>query len=100
MTQWRIRLAIPEAGTGRDVVTSALGQLPVAGLQVLADGGLSESAADMVVELADDSALDDLLRALHEISPQVSISRVGGRGTGGSEQRIKVRRLAPGTVPG
>ena len=54
----------------------------------------------MIVELAEDSALDDLLRTLHEISPQVFISRVGPSETSGSGRPIKVRRLAPGTVPG
>lgn len=108
MTQWRIRVVIPDADNGRTVLTTALARLPVTGLRFAGDSDAAESvpgliepaAGDMIVDLAEDSALDDLLRTLHEISPQVFISRAGATGTGGNERPIKVRRLAPGTVPG
>jgi len=84
---------LPEADAGRAVLISALAQLPVTGL-------LESAAGDMIVELAEDGALDDLLRALHAISPQVFISRVGAPEARADGRQIKVRRLAPGTVPG
>ncbi|HEX9063879.1 MAG TPA: hypothetical protein VF843_02160 [Streptosporangiaceae bacterium] len=108
MTQWRIRVVLPDADDGRGVLTSALAELPVTGLRFTADGDGTAPAGnqiagppgDMIVELAEDSALDDLLRTLHEISPQVFISRVGDHGPVDGGRPIKVRRLAPGTVPG
>ncbi len=100
MTQWRIRVLLPEAEGRRHVLTSALADLPVTGLRFTGDDDPSEAASDMIVELDEDSALDDLLRTLHEISPQVFISRAGVAGVDAGGQQIKVRRLAPGTVPG
>ena len=108
MTQWRIRVVMPEADDRRTVLASALAQLPVTGLRLAGDGeggepageGVAEPAGDMIVDLAEDGALDDLLRTLHEISPQVFISRVTPPENGGSGRPIKVRRLAPGTVNG
>lgn len=93
MTQWRIRVVLPEADGGRNVLASALAQLPVTGLR-FAD---EEPSGDMIIELAEDSALDDLLRTLHGISPQVFISRAGDEQ---GARPIKVRRLAPGPVRG
>jgi hypothetical protein len=90
MSQWRVRVVLPEADGGQSLLVSALAQVPVAGLRFAGE----EASGDMIIELAEDSALDDLLRILHEMSPQVFISRADG-----SERQIKVRRLAPGPAP-
>ena len=54
---------------------------------------LAETSGDVIVELGEDEALDDLLRTLHEVSPHVFISRVGS-GEGEPGQPIRVRRLS------
>ena len=101
MTQWRIRLLAPDADGGRQALCKALAQAPVTGVRPDPPGvQVEEPTRDVIIELAEEEALGDLLRALHEISPQVFISRVGppDRAT---DHPIKVRKLAPtGAVRG
>jgi hypothetical protein len=96
MTQWRIRVSVPEAAAGQHALRSALAQ--VAGIaQVPAvrldppGVDVAELTGDVIVELGTDEALGDLLRTLHEISPQVFISRVSAPEPG---QAIRVRKLS------
>ncbi len=77
MALWRIRVTVPEAPSGRHVLTSALAQVPVTHLRLDPPGvDAAELTGDVIVELAEDEALAELLHTLHEISPQVFISRV------------------------
>src|SRR5215469_5814907 len=100
MTQWRIRLLAPDADGGRQALCKALAQAPVTGVRLDPPCVQVEEPRDVIIELAEEEALGELLRALHEISPQVFISRVGppDRAT---DHPIKVRKLAPtGAVRG
>lgn len=101
MTQWRIRLIVPEAAAGRRALRAALAQASVTGVRLDPPGlDVTELTGDVIIELAEDGALGDLLRALHEISPQVFISRVSAPAPG-LGQPIRVRKLAPvGAIPG
>lgn len=76
MSLWRIRIAIPDDPASRDALTSALAGQPVSGVRVL-PGRATASAAisELVVELPRDDGLATVLSALHEISPQVFVSR-------------------------
>lgn len=99
MAQWRIRVIVPEASSGQEVLTTALAQVPVTDMRLdPQDGDASGQTGDVIVELGSDAALADLLRTLHEISPQVFISRVPSPETADG-QPIRVRRLAPGSIP-
>jgi hypothetical protein len=76
MTLWRIRVAVPDDAGSRGALTSALAGQPMSGLRVLP--GTSETSAatsEIVVELPHDDRLATVLSALHEISPQVFVSR-------------------------
>ncbi len=103
MAQWRIRVTVPEAPSGRHELRSALAQVPVVPVTALRldppGVDAAELTGDVVVELAEDDALAELLHALHELSPQVFISRVAAPEAAAGQQ-IRVRRLAPGTIPG
>src|SRR5258708_24832300 len=125
MTQWRIRLMVPEADVGRRALRIALAQAPVTGVRLATSGAevadltgaevadltgaevadltgaeVAELTGDVIIELGEDEALGDLLRALHDISPQVFISRVTSP-EADPDQPIKVRKLAPiGAVRG
>lgn len=85
---------VPEADGGRRALRSALARAPVPGVRLDPSGvEIAELTGDVIVELVEEEALGDLLRALHEISPQVFISRVGPREVL-SRQPIKIRKLA------
>jgi hypothetical protein len=95
MTQWRIRLIVPEAAAGRRALRTALAQGSVTGVRLDPPGvDVTEMTGDVIIELAEDGALGDLLRALHEISPQVFISRVSAPEPG-ADQPIMARKLTP-----
>jgi hypothetical protein len=94
MTRWRIRLVVPEADGGKRALRSALAQAPVTGVRLDPPGvEVAELTGDVIIELGEEEALGDLLRALHEISPQVFISRVHSPEADPSQQ-IKVSKLA------
>lgn len=93
MTQWRIRLMMPDADGGKRALRRALAQAPVTGVRLDPPGvEVAELTGDVIVELGEEEALGDLLRALHEISPQVFISRVGSP-EADAGQPIKVTKL-------
>jgi hypothetical protein len=76
MTLWRIRVAVSDDPASRGALTNALAGQPVSGVRVL-PGRASASAttSEIVVELPQDDGLATVLSALHEISPQVFVSR-------------------------
>jgi len=95
MAQWRIRVVVPEGPGGHQALTAALARLPASGLRVGPSGSdAAELTGDVVVELHEDDSLADLLRTLHEISPQVFISRVGSaEPASAAGPKVRVRRL-------
>ena len=94
MTQWRIRVFVPEAPAGRRALRRALAQAPGTVVHVDPPGvDLADTPGDVIVEVGEDEALEDLLRTLHEVSPHVFISRVNTPEPD-SEQPIRIRRLS------
>jgi hypothetical protein len=94
MTQWRIRVVVPEASAGRRALRRALAQAPGTVVHLDPPGvDVAESSGDVIVELGEDEALEDLLRTLHEVSPHVFISRVGTPAPE-TDQPIRIRRLS------
>jgi hypothetical protein len=75
MTLWRIRVAVPDDPGGHGALTSALAGQQVSGLRVLPGRPANSTASEIVVELPQDDGLATVLSALHEISPQVFVSR-------------------------
>jgi len=73
---WRIRVAVPDDPGSRGALTSALAGQPLCGVRVVP--GTAETSAttsEIVVDLPQDDRLATVLSALHEISPQVFVSR-------------------------
>ena len=98
MAQWRIRIIVPEAPDGRQVLKSALADVSVTESRLMPPSAdTAETTGEVVVDLGEDDALHDLLRTLHEISPQVFISRVGSPEPAPADPAIRVRRLS---IPG
>lgn len=76
MTLWRIRIAVPDDPVSRGALNSALGGQPVSGVRVMPGrAAASPATSEIVVELPQDDNLATVLSALHEISPQVFVSR-------------------------
>ncbi len=95
MAQWRIRVIVPEAPDGRQVLKSALADVSVTESRLIPPSAdTAETTGEVVVDLGEDDALHDLLRTLHEISPQVFISRVGSPEPAGADPAIRVRKLS------
>jgi len=76
MHQWRIRIAVPDDPGSRSALNDVLAAQPAARLRELT-GRSSRSATtgEIVVELPQDDGLVTVLSALHQISPQVFVSR-------------------------
>jgi hypothetical protein len=94
MTQWRVRVVVPEAPAGRSALRRALSQAP--GTVVHLDPSavaLADTSGDVIIELGEDEALEDLLHTLHEVSPHVFISRVSAPEPE-TDQPIRIRRLS------
>ena len=95
MAQWRIRVIVPAAPDGRQVLKSALADVSVTESRLIPPSAdAAETTGEVVVDLGEDDALHDLLRTLHEISPQVFISRVGAPEPAGADPAIRVRKLS------
>jgi len=100
MAQWRIRVAVPDGPDGHRALCGALALIP--GTQIQPPAASSGAAAgEFVVELRSEDALGDLLRTLHEISPQVLISRVRPAEPDSPVRATRARRLRRvASVPG
>ncbi len=76
MQHWSIRCALPDGAQGRRALRSALAQFQH---ELVAEGqgrDLADVNGDVVIAIGEEGVLGDLLRALHEISPQVSVRRL------------------------
>ena len=97
MPLWRIRVILPDDPQSHDVLASALAAHPASALRVESRGpDTSEWTGDAIVELHKDEPLGDLLRAMHEISRQVFVSRADPPEPPASERAIRVRPLGGG----
>ncbi len=96
MAQWRIRVIMPDGPGGEQALRTALAQVPATELRPGPGAAAAGSPpGEVVVELSEEDVLPDLLRALHEISPQVFISRVtpGDAPAAAPGRTIRVRKL-------
>jgi hypothetical protein len=76
MPLWRIRIAVPDDPGSRDALNNVLAEQPAARLRELPGrNGSSATTGEIVVELPQDDGLVSILSALHQISPQVFVSR-------------------------
>ena len=76
MQQWRIRIAVPDDPGSRSALNDVLAAQPAARLRELPGrSARSGTTGEIVVELPQDDGLVTVLSALHQISPQVFVSR-------------------------
>ncbi len=77
MFLWRIRITLPDEPHQVTSLRRALADTAVHLLQVVPKGGDSRAvSADFVIELPDDERLGAVLGVLHQMSPQVYLSRI------------------------
>lgn len=101
MAQWKIRVAVPDGPDGHQALAAALAGVPAAALQLApadpSGAGVTHRTGDVVIELSEERSLPDLLHALHELSPQVFISRVpqsgADPGMAAADRKVRVRKL-------
>ena len=94
MAQWRIRVILPDGPGGEQALRSALAQVPASELRLGPGGAAGSPSGDVIVDLGDEGGLPELLRVLHEISPQVFISRVpADEAPAAPARKIRVRNL-------
>jgi hypothetical protein len=77
MPLWRIRITLADDPHSRTVLDQALAGQQVTGLNFTPRTARPDLiAGDVLLELPNDEDLDPVLTALHQISPQVFVSRV------------------------
>jgi hypothetical protein len=76
LPQWRIRIAIPDDPESRSALNDVLAAQPAVSLRELPGrSARSATTSEILVELPQDDGLVSVLSALHQISPQVFVSR-------------------------
>lgn len=76
MSMWRIRIALADDHRSYETLRDLLARHRASALRLRARGPDTDAVTgEVVVELSADESLGALLRELHEISPQVFISR-------------------------
>jgi hypothetical protein len=94
MPLWRIRIAVPDDTGSRSALDALLAAQPAARLrEVPGRTARAATAGEIVVELPQDDDLVGVLSALHQISPQVFVSRADTQ-----EPASEPERVAPGSV--
>jgi hypothetical protein len=94
MPLWRIRIAVPDEPGSRSALDALLAAQPAARLrEVPGRTARAATASEIVVELPQDDDLVSVLSALHQISPQVFVSRADMQ-----EPLSDPERVAPGSV--
>jgi hypothetical protein len=94
MPLWRIRIAVPDDSGSRSALDALLAAQPAARLrEVPGRTARAATASEIVVELPQDDDLVSVLSALHQISPQVFVSR-----TDMQEPASEPERVVPGSV--
>ena len=79
MTRWRIRISLSDDAHSRARLPEVLAGQRVTAIELTPRAGTqSVLSGDVVLELARDDELGDMLSALHMISPQVFVSRATG----------------------
>jgi hypothetical protein len=81
MANWRIRITVSDDARSRARLHEVLAGQQVTTLELTPrEGSESVLTGDVLLELPRDDELGDMLSALHMISPQVFVSRAGGKG--------------------
>jgi len=75
MPLWRIRIAVPDDAGSRSALDKVLAAQPKARLREVPGRNGTARTSEIVVELPQDDGLVSVLSALHQISPQVFVSR-------------------------
>jgi hypothetical protein len=89
MPLWRIRIAVPDDPGSRDALNDVLAAQPAARLRELPGRtARSATAGEIVVELPQDDGLVSVLSALHQISPQVFVSRADMPDSSSESERV------------
>jgi hypothetical protein len=76
MAMWRIRINLSDDPRSRERLNEVLSRQQVSAIRLTPRAGTDAGlAGDVVLELPRDEELNDMLTALHTISPQVYVSR-------------------------
>jgi hypothetical protein len=98
MPLWRIRIAVPDDPGSRDALDEVLAAQPAARLrEVPGRSPRSAPAGEIVVELPQDDGLVSVLSALHQISPQVFVSRADMPDSESDPERVASSSAPPAT---
>jgi hypothetical protein len=99
MPLWRIRIAVPDDPGSRDALNKMLATQPVARLRELPGRNASSATTgEIVVELPQDDGLVSVLSALHQISPQVFVSRADMPDVEEEPERLASGSVSRGTI--
>jgi hypothetical protein len=89
MPLWRIRIAVPDDTGSRSALDALLAAQPAARLrEVPGRTARAATAGEIVVELPQDDDLVGVLSALHQISPQVFVSRADMPDSASDPERV------------
>jgi hypothetical protein len=96
MPLWRIRIAVPDDPGSRSALNDVLAAQPAARLRELPGrSARASTTGEIVVELPQDDGLVNVLSALHQISPQVFVSRADTPDTTADPSAL----VPPGPLP-
>jgi hypothetical protein len=99
MPLWRIRIAVPDEPGSRDALNDVLAGQPAARLRELPGRNASSAATgEIIVELPQDDGLVSVLSALHQISPQVFVSRADIPDHADEPERLTTGSASRGTI--
>jgi hypothetical protein len=99
MPLWRIRIAVPDDPGSRDALNKMLATQPAARLRELPGRNASSATTgEIVVELPEDDGLVSVLSALHQISPQVFVSRADMPDVEEEPERLTSGSVSRGTI--
>lgn len=95
MPLWRIRVILPDDPHSHQAFKDAISSFPTTVVRVESlHLNTTEMTGDVVVELRDDEPLGDMLHALHDISPQVFVSRANPADAAAVRQPLRLRQFS------
>jgi hypothetical protein len=98
MPLWRIRIAVPDDPGSRSALNALLAAQPAARLrEVPGRTARAAAAGEIMVELPEDDDLVGVLSALHQISPQVFVSRADMPDSASHPERVASSSIPRGT---
>lgn len=95
MPLWRIRVILPGDPHSHQAFRDVIAAYPSDRVRVESVRvDAAEMTGDVVVELPDDEPLGELLHTLHDISPQVFVSRANPPQSSQARQAPRVRQIS------